>query len=115
MNNEQLRTFCLALQAVTEDIKWDNDLCFSVGGKMFCVAALDLPYKVSFKVPAELFEELSSQPGIIPAPYMARAQWVLVSNPAQFSKKEWEAYIAQSYNLVKAKLTKKLRAELGIE
>jgi len=104
----------MALPAVTEDVKWDNDLCFSVGGKMFCVAALDLPFKVSFKVPAEQFEELSSQPGIVPALYMARAQWVQVSSPAQFSRQEWEAFITQSYNLVKAKLTKKLRTELGI-
>lgn len=114
MNNDQLRAFCLHMPAVTEDIKWDNDLCFSVGSKMFCVTALDLPYKVSFKVPAEQFDELCNQPGIVPAPYMARAQWITVSSPSQFSKKEWEAFITQSYNLVKAKLTKKLLIELGI-
>ncbi len=114
MNNDQLREFCLGLPVITEDVKWDNDLCFSVGGKMFCVAALDGPFKVSFKVPAENFEELCNQPGIIPAPYMARAQWVQVSSATQFSKTEWQAYITQSYNLVKAKLTKKLRTELGI-
>ena len=35
---------------VTEGIKWGNDLCFMVDEKMFCVAALDSPLKISFKV-----------------------------------------------------------------
>jgi predicted DNA-binding protein (MmcQ/YjbR family) len=76
MNIELLRTYCLSLPAVTEAIKWDNDLVFSVGGKMFCVAALDAPFKCSFKVSDEEFEELSVLEGFQPAPYMARAKWV---------------------------------------
>ena len=114
MNNDQLREFCLGLPAVTEDIKWDNDLCFCVGGKMFCISSLEPPYKVTFKVPAEAFEEMCNQPGILPAPYLARAQWIMVSSSSQFSKKEWEEHLTTSYNLIKAKLTKKQRTELGI-
>lgn len=114
MDIDQLRTFCTGLPAVTEDIKWDNDLVFSVGGKMFCVASLEPPFKCSFKVPDDEFEELSSREGFQPAPYMARAKWVLVTSPARLPKKEWEANIRRSYELVKAKLTKKTRAELGI-
>lgn len=114
MDIDQLRTFCLTLPAVTEDVKWDNDLVFSVGGKMFCIASLDPPFRCSFKVKDEEYEELSIREGFMPAPYMARAKWVLVTNPAQLARKEWEGYIHQSYNLVKAKLTKKLRQELGI-
>ena len=45
---------------------------------------------------------------------MARNKWVLVTNPARLNKKEWEAYVKGSYEMVKAKLTKKLRQELGI-
>lgn len=114
MDIEQLQHFCLSLPVATEDVKWDNDLVFSVGDKMFCVASLEPPFKVSFKVPDDVFEEMTSQPGMVPAPYMARAKWVLVTNPSLFNKTEWEAYVTQSYNLVKARLTKKLRAELGI-
>jgi len=114
MDIEIIRTICLGLPAVTEDVKWDNDLCFSVGGKMFCVAGLELPNNVSFKVPDEDFEALSRQSHIIPAPYMARAKWVQVQPGAGFTKKDWEAHIYQSYQLVKSKLTKKMRAELGI-
>ena len=114
MSNDELRGFCLSLPAVMEDIKWDNDLCFCVGGKMFCISSLEPPYKVSFKVPVEDFEEMCNQPGIIPAPYLARAQWIMTSSSSQFSRKEWEAHLTASYNLVKSKLTKKQRTELGI-
>lgn len=114
MDIDQLRTFCMSLPAVTEDVKWDNDLVFSVGSKMFCVASLEPPFKCSFKVRDEEFEEWSIREGFMPAPYMARAKWVLVTKPQQLNRKEWEGCIRQSYELVKAKLTKKLRQELGI-
>ena len=114
MDIEFLRKFCLSLPAATEDVKWGNDLVFSVGAKMFCVASLDQPFKTSFKVSDEEFEELSSREGFMPAPYMARNKWILVTDPSKLKKKEWEAYIRQSYEFVKAKLTKKLRQELGI-
>ncbi|HWJ27878.1 MAG TPA: MmcQ/YjbR family DNA-binding protein [Flavisolibacter sp.] len=115
MEIEKLRQYCLSLPAVTEDVKWDNDLCFSVGGKMFCVASLDQPFKCSFKVKDEEFEELSNSDGFMPAPYMARAKWVLVTNPSKLHKQDWEQFILLSYDLVKAKLTKKVRISLGID
>ena len=109
-----LREICASLTAVTEDVKWGNDLVFSVGDKMFCVASLELPFSCSFKVPDDEFDELSNQNGFMPAPYMARAKWVLVTDPSSLNKKQWELYIKQSYELVKIKLTKKLREKLGI-
>jgi predicted DNA-binding protein (MmcQ/YjbR family) len=115
MEIDALRRFCLSLPATTEDVKWDNDLCFSVGGKMYCVAVLDAPFNCSFKVSDEEFEELSNTDGFMPAPYMARAKWVLVTNPSKLNKKDWEQYIKQSYELVKQKLTKKVREQLGIQ
>lgn len=115
MDTDTLRLFCLNLPAVTEDVKWDNDLCFSVASKMFCVSSLEPPFKIAFKVPDEEFEELSNTEGFMPAPYMARAKWVLVTDLSKLNKKEWEHYIYQSYELVKAKVPKKTRKELGIE
>ena len=114
MDIEKIQQICLSLPAVTEDIKWDNDLVFSVGGKMFCVVALDPPFSCSFKLPDELYEEMSIKEGFSPAPYLARAKWVLVTRPAVLSLKEWEAYIQQSYELVSSRLTKKQRESLGI-
>ncbi len=112
MNIEILRSICSALPHVTEDIKWGDDLCFMVGEKMFCVTALITPLKVSLKVTDDEFEELSGSAGIIPAPYVARYKWILVEDINRFTQKQWEHYITQSYNLVKAKLPKKVLDEL---
>lgn len=108
MDIEILRTFCKKLPYVTEDIKWGNDLCFLIAGKMFCVAGLEAPFMVSLKVKEEEFEELSVSPGIIPAPYMGRYKWIQVQDSERFSMNEWEHYISQSYQLVKDKLSKRL-------
>ncbi len=115
MDVDLLRSYCNALPAVTEDIKWDNDLCFMVGGKMFCVTSLDGPSRTSFKVTDEEFEELSTREGFSPAPYMARAKWVLVTPQARLRKKDWEFFIRQSYELVKTRLTRKARRDLGLD
>ena len=114
MNVEMLRKICLALPGVTEDIKWENDLVFSVGDKMFCATSFEEPFKCSFKVPDDSFDELSNREGFVPAPYLARAKWILVSNEAKLSKQEWETYLHQSYQLVASKLSKKQRTILGI-
>jgi predicted DNA-binding protein (MmcQ/YjbR family) len=115
MQIELLQKFCLSLPAATEDVKWGNDLCFSVAAKMFCVVALEPPFKCAFKVRDDEFDELSNTDGFMPAPYMARAKWVLVTKPSVLNKKDWERYILQSYELVKAKIPKKTKKELGIE
>ena len=112
MNIEELRTFCLGLPSVTEDIKWGDNLVFSVAGKMFCLADLNPPLRVSFKVPEEEFPEITTKSGIIQAPYFARMKWVLVKEESNFNRKEWEHYLRQSYDLVKSKLPKKIREEL---
>jgi predicted DNA-binding protein (MmcQ/YjbR family) len=105
MNIEQLREFCIALPEV---VKWGADLCFLIREKMFCVAGLEsAPLKVSLKVKDEEFEELCTREGIISAPYVGRYKWIQITEPSVFSKKEWEHYILQSYELIKAKLPKK--------
>lgn len=112
---KQLEALCGHWPGVTRDIKWGADLVFSVGGKMFVVTPSDGTEggRLSFKVEDERFLELTDQPGIIPAPYMARAHWVSVIEPQRFATAELEAFIRQAYTLVRAKLTKKMQAELG--
>ena len=112
MHIDQLRAFCLSLPNVTEDIKWGNDLCFSIGGKMFCICGMQEPLTASIKASDEDFAELTATNDIIPAPYLARYKWIYIQNPARFSKKEWEHYIKQSYQLIKEKLPKKILKEL---
>ena len=114
MDVEELRKICIALPKVTEDIKWGNDLCFCIAGKMFCVTGLSSPMQISLKVKDDEFDELCSTADIIPAPYVARYKWALITNINRFSKKEWEHYIMQSYGLVRAKLPKKALKDLGL-
>ena len=115
MDIEVLRTICLSFPAVTEDVKWGNDLCFCVAGKMFCVTNLEPPHTFSFKVTDAEFDELSQSEGFIPAPYMARAKWVLVTDSSKLSRRDLKNYLRQSYDLITAKFSRKQRKDLGIE
>ena len=112
MDIELIRKICNQLQGVTEDIKWGNDLVFSVGNKMFCVAGLEATPSVSFKVNEESFDELCSRTGFRPAPYLARHHWVNVQEQAKISAAEWKVFIVQSYDMVKSKLPAKIRKQV---
>lgn len=114
MNLEEIREYCQTLPHVTEDVKWGNDLCFLLAGKMFCVACLVPPFSVSLKVTDEEFNTLIETKEIIPAPYMARNKWIQVHDENRFSNAEWKHYIRQSYEIKKAKLTKKVLKELKL-
>jgi predicted DNA-binding protein (MmcQ/YjbR family) len=103
----------MSLPFVTEDIKWGDNLVFSIAGKMFCLADLEPPLRVSFKVPEEEFTELTSSESIIQAPYFARMKWVTVLEESRLSQKEWENYLRQTFELVKAKLPKKVQESIS--
>ena len=51
--------------------------------------------------------------GIDQAPYFAKRQWVRVA-PGALEPDLLEGYARQSYAIIVAKLTRKLRAELGL-
>jgi predicted DNA-binding protein (MmcQ/YjbR family) len=108
MTLEHIQTICRQFDNVTEDVKWGHDYCFSTGGKMFLVVAMEnVPVSASFKVAEDIFEEVTEREGFKPAPYMARHKWVLVDDTGRLSKKEWIHFISESYRLVTAKLPKK--------
>jgi predicted DNA-binding protein (MmcQ/YjbR family) len=110
MTVESLRQICLALPGVTEDVKWGQDLCFCVGGKMFVVVNLEPPHQMSFKCTPEGFAELIEREGIIPAPYLARAMWVQESELGTvLERRELEGLLRTSHELVRAKLPKSKR------
>lgn len=101
MNIEEIRKFCTALPQVTEDVKWGNDLCFLLAEKMFVVTCIVPPFSVSFAVKPDEFDELIETDGIIPAPYMARNKWIQVQDENRFTKKEWEYFLKQAYEIKK--------------
>jgi predicted DNA-binding protein (MmcQ/YjbR family) len=110
MTVESLREICLALHGATEDVKWGQDLCFCVGGKMFAAVNLEPPHQLSFKCTADGFAELIEREGIIPAPYLARAMWVQESELGSvLERRELELLVRSAYDLVLATLPKSKR------
>ena len=49
-----------------------------------------------------------------PAPYLARAKWVNLPDPADWADAELGEHLAIAHGIVAAKLTKKARAALGL-
>jgi predicted DNA-binding protein (MmcQ/YjbR family) len=110
MDVEWLRKTCLAFPGVAEQIQWGNDLVFKVGGKMFAVTPLEpAPVCLSFKASPENFAELTERADIIPAPYLARAQWVALQARDALPPDELARLLRESYDMVFTKLPKKAR------
>ncbi|HUI85027.1 MAG TPA: MmcQ/YjbR family DNA-binding protein [Candidatus Binatia bacterium] len=113
MDIEAIRRYCLGFPHTTENMQWGSDLCFKVDGKLFVVTALEPgPVRLSFKCTPESFAELCERPGIRPAPYMARAQWVSLEQLNSLPDAELRELIAESYRLVWERLPKMRREEL---
>ena len=114
MNVDWLREICLSFPGATEQIQWGCDLVFKVGGKMFAVTALEpAPVCLSFKASPESFPELTERTNILPAPYLARAQWVALQTKDALSADELARLLRDSYEMVIAKLPKKTREVLS--
>ena len=114
MTIQTLQNVCLKLPGVEQDIKWEDHLCFNVGGKMFLVTSPDkFPPTASFKVAPDEFDPLIVQDGFSPAQYLARYKWVFLDDIRKISIPKWEKFIHQSYELVASKLPKKVRKEMG--
>ena len=114
MDIEWLRRFCLSLPHTSEQIQWEDDLVFKVGGKMYAVLVLEPgPVWLSIKCGDEEFAELIERQGIIPAPYLARAHWISLTSPAVLPRTEIERLVRGSYDLVFAKLPRKKQLSLA--
>jgi predicted DNA-binding protein (MmcQ/YjbR family) len=95
-------------------VQWGDALVFKVAGKMFAVASLEPgSHWLSFKCNPDDFAELIERPGIIPAPYLARAKWIALEHEDSMGVPELKLRIRHSYDLVCAKLPKKVQAELS--
>ena len=114
MNVDKLRRYCATLPGATMDIKWGADECHSVGGRMFAVFLVQQRVRssFSFKCDPERFLELTDRPGIIPAPYLARAHWVQVKSASALTDPQAGALLARSHALVFAKLTRRVQAAI---
>jgi predicted DNA-binding protein (MmcQ/YjbR family) len=114
MNIDWIRNLCLSFPHTTEQIQWGEVLVFKIAGKIHALTVLQ-PAKtwLTFKVSPENFAELTERPGIIPAPYLARAKWVALETKDALSPDELTFLLRESYDLVVAKLPKKTREALA--
>ena len=103
MNVKWVRRYCLSLPHTTEQVQWGH-----------AAMPLEPPFDVwlSLKCTPEEFAELTERPGIIPAPYMARAYWIALESDDALPVAETKRLLRQSYKLVVARLPQKKRAAL---
>ncbi len=107
MDIDGIRQYCLQFPHTSENVQWGANLCFKVAGKLFVVAALEVgPGRLAFKCSPENFVELCERPGIQPAPYMARAQWVSLEQLNTLPDSELRELIEEAYRLVWQRLPK---------
>lgn len=98
MTADQIAAFCLQLPGAREDLKWGSNRVFSVAGnKMFAI----LGYV--------------DRPGIRPAPYLARAHWIVMARPYPMKAAELREALVRSHQLVVARLPKRQRLGLVLD
>ncbi len=68
---------------------------------------------LSFKATPQAFAILLESREFVPAPYLARAEWVALGPDCALPQADLHAYLAQAHRTVFAKLPRKMRAELS--
>ncbi|WP_169545057.1 MmcQ/YjbR family DNA-binding protein [Sneathiella aquimaris] len=117
MTRDEFDLFCSQLSATTNVIQWGNASVWKVGGKIFAICSHWGPgenQKISFKCKDLSYSILIEQEGIIPAPYLARAKWVQLTDPGCMSDDDIKVYIEEAWKIISNKLTKAKQRELGL-
>jgi predicted DNA-binding protein (MmcQ/YjbR family) len=113
MRLDRLKALALSLPRTTVVRQWGECLVFKVAGKMFLIIPLDGDVMNGLTVkctPAE-FAGLTRQDGVGQAPYCAKRHWVRIEEDA-LPETELGCLIRRSFDLVVAKLPKKVQATL---
>lgn len=121
MDNERIREICLALPHVVETVNWGHHLVYwagdrDIGGKMFAMTDLDGTGTgvLWFHSGAERFHELLESDGIAPAPYLAKAYWVMLERWNALRPREIEEELRRAHALIFAKLPKRTQTLLAL-
>jgi predicted DNA-binding protein (MmcQ/YjbR family) len=111
---DRLKSFALGLPHTTVVKQWGEHLVFKVAGKMFLITSEDpnVLDGLTIKCTPEEFDDLTEIDGISQAPYCAKRHWVRIADPAVLSEKELLARVRRSFDLVVAKLPKKVQATI---
>lgn len=113
MDREGVGKVCMALPGVTLEHPFGDDHdAYKVGGKMFAIVGG--MGGLSFKVSDIAFEVLTGDGRARPAPYLARARWVHLADPADWADDELAEHLVIAHGIVAARLTKKARVAVGL-
>lgn len=113
MTPQAIERHCLSLPAATLSVQWGGTHVFKVGGKIFAMSQGSV-FGLAFKASDMAFELLCEQGLARPAPYLRRAKWVQLVAQDALNNRDLRAYLTAAHAIVSAKLTRKLRRELGL-
>jgi len=117
MTPTQLKKILLTFTGAVEDYPWGTSpMVLKVGGKMFAIVGLEAdPLKISLKCDPE---DAIIQRGIYPAVqrgyHLNKEHWNTITLDGSIPDKVVRQMIEESYHLVAGKLSRKVKAEIGI-
>ncbi|MAS07797.1 MAG: hypothetical protein CL534_24360 [Ahrensia sp.] len=116
---DDYNAYCASLPQTTHVVQWGGAHVWKVGGKVFAIAGWSAgdELAVTFKVSDLGFDILKQQPGLRPAPYLASRgmTWIQRTSGESMDDAALKDYLAESHRLIAAKLTRKLRRDLGLD
>ena len=112
---DEFREYCIAKKGVTEEFPFDEKvLVFKVMGKMFALTDVDEFISINLKCDPEEAVLLREQyEGVQPGYHMHKQHWNTVLTDGSIPDHLLRKWIDDSYDLVVAKMPKKLREELN--
>jgi predicted DNA-binding protein (MmcQ/YjbR family) len=116
LTDDDLRGRCLDLPGTTEEFPFRPGLSvFKVSGKVFALVPLeDRPLRISLKCEPGLAEQLrATYAAIRPGYHLNKRHWNTVAVDGSLPDRLVLDLIEDSYDLVVAKLPKKVQAQLG--
>ncbi len=116
MNIEEVRTYCLQKEMVTEEFPFDDIvLVFKVMGKGFLFCGLDRnPPAINLKCDPERAINLRERyPSVLPGYHMNKKHWNTIELIGELSDSFIFDLIDHSYELVVKGLPKKIRDKLS--
>ena len=112
MDIESIRIYCISKNAVKECMPFDDKtLVFKVAGKIFALATLEAhPLRLNLKCdPEKAIELRECFESVRPGYHSNKKHWNTIEVNGEIPQEALYKLIDHSYNLVIAKLTKKLR------
>jgi predicted DNA-binding protein (MmcQ/YjbR family) len=114
MNAEEIREYCLAHPGVSEGFPFDeNSLVFKIMGKIFCISDLEGKIGIALKnTPEKIIEMREEWSCVTSASHLSHIHWNNITDTRAVPDVLLKRWIDDSYQIMVAGLTRKLREEL---